>query len=115
MSIKSQAQSQLMYMQTNKGKVIGSGVGITAGILYGLSSAKGKWGVVGFAIAGAVVGGIIGAMIDSSSAMQKVSSGDSEKSEFRGYPSRRTVIDRPVPRGYRNRQRTRVRSNQGRR
>ncbi len=98
MSLKSQAQSQLMYMQTNKGKVIGSGAGLTAGILYGLSNSKGKWGVVGFAIIGAVAGGIIGQMIDSSSNMQQVSTGDSQQSQFRGYTRGRTPIKRPVPR-----------------
>ena len=50
MSLKSQAKCQLMYMQTNKGKAIGSAIGLTAGIFLGAPNAKSKWALAGFAI-----------------------------------------------------------------
>ena len=40
MNLKSQAKTQLQYMQMHKGKAIGSGVGLTAGVFYGLSTQK---------------------------------------------------------------------------
>lgn len=99
MNLKSQAKTQLQYVQMHKGKAIGSGVGLTAGVLYGLSSAKGKWGVVGFAIGGLIVGGIVGGLIDSNSEgnMVQVSSGDAAQSSFRGYTRGKTGINRPAP------------------
>lgn len=108
MNIKSQAQSQWNYMQVHKGKVIGSGVGMAAGVLYGLSNAKAKWGVVGFALAGTVLGGIVGGMIDSSSSapMVMASEGDSQKSAFRGYRTSKMEVNRPVPKSGQYRRRT---------
>jgi hypothetical protein len=96
--LKSQATQQWNYMQMHRGKAIGSGVGLTAGVLYGLSNAKGKWGVVGFAIAGAVAGGIVGGMLDKNNrAMVVASEGDSAQSAFRGHRTRGMGINRPTP------------------
>jgi hypothetical protein len=95
-------------MQVHRGKVIGSGVGMTAGVLYGLANAKGKWGVVGFALAGTVLGGLVGGMIDSknSGAMVQASEGDSNKSSFRGYRRGKMEINHPVPRSAKFKRRT---------
>ena len=108
MSIKSQAQTQWSYMQTHRGKVIGSGAGMAAGVLYGLANAKGKWGVVGFALAGTVLGGLVGGMIDSNSGngMVMVSDGDSNNSNFRGYRRKKMEVNRPVPKSANFRRRT---------
>lgn len=97
MNIKAQATTQWNYFQAHKGKAIGSGVGLTAGILYGLSSAKGKWGVVGLAIGGGLLGAFVGQMVDSNGAMKQVSEGDSNTSQFRGYKRKPMRVNRPKP------------------
>jgi hypothetical protein len=115
MNIATQAKSQLTYMSANKGKVIGSGVGLTAGILYGLSNSSGKWGVVGFALLGVVVGGLIGQMVDANGSMKQISTGDSQNSQFRGYTRRGTEINRPFPRSAMSYKKTGLRKNMIRR
>lgn len=59
-----QAKTQFAELKSHKGKAIGSGLGITAGIIYGVSGKKENWVIVGFALAGALGGAIIGGMFD---------------------------------------------------
>jgi uncharacterized protein YcfJ len=65
MNLKSQVKSQVEYTQTNKGKAIGSALGIIAGVSYGLAGKKDNWTVIGLTLGGMVGGAILGGLFDN--------------------------------------------------
>ena len=64
MNIKSEIKQELTFIKSHKAKYIGSALGLTAGIVYGLGSKRGNWTVVGLAMLGAVGGAIAGGMFE---------------------------------------------------
>lgn len=64
MNLKSQVQSQYSYALSHKGKMIGSALGIVAGVTYGLAGKQSNWAVAGIAIGGMIGGAILGGMFD---------------------------------------------------
>lgn len=71
-----QAKSQFSYMKAHKGKMIGTGLGITTGIVYGMSGKKDNLMIAGLAIVGAVAGAILGGMFDKPNAVVVGTNGD---------------------------------------
>ena len=63
--ITTQAKSEISHIKANKAKYIGSAVGITAGITYGIGSKRNKWAIAGLAMVGAVAGAIVGGMFET--------------------------------------------------
>jgi hypothetical protein len=64
MKIVNQAKSQYADVMAHKAKFIGGGLGLTAGVLFGVSGKKETWMVAGFALAGMVGGAVLGGMFD---------------------------------------------------
>lgn len=68
-NLGTQAKSQFSHMKAHKGKMIGTGLGIATGVIYGVSGKKGNYVVAGFAVAGAIAGAILGGMFDTPNAV----------------------------------------------
>ena len=71
-----QAKSQFSYMKAHKGKMVGTGLGIATGVVYGMSGKQSNMVIAGLAVVGAAAGAILGGMFDKPNAVVVGTNGD---------------------------------------
>lgn len=73
-NLKTSVTQEAEYAKANMGKMLGAAVGIASGVVYAMSGNKSNWAIGGFAVAGGVIGSIVGAMFDHEKETQEAAS-----------------------------------------